>query len=150
MNRTCKPQSGFTLIELMVVVVIIGIIISIALPLLSSAQIRAKNASTKANMSAFRTLVEVYSAIHTGIYPTNVTALSTEPEMLSSQIFKELSNPFTNKNGKGFSFDDESELKIPGLVTYDPYTMGSYAIYGYDHNAQRIHDKGVVFILSNS
>lgn len=150
MYKHFRRHSGFTLIELMVVVVIIGIIASIALPLLSAAHTRAKDASTKANMNAFRTMVEIYSAMYTGSYPENVTAISTEPEMINSRLFKELRNPFTNKTGKGFSFDDESQSKIPGLITYDPYTLGGYAIYGYDHKIQRIQNKGTVFILTNS
>jgi prepilin-type N-terminal cleavage/methylation domain-containing protein len=140
---------GFTLIELMIVVVILGILVSIAIPQLNAAQSRAKDASTKSNMSAFRTMVEIYSALYGGIYPPDATAVSTEPEMVNSQLFKELENPYLGGSGKGISFDDESQPKIKGLITYENYNLGTYAIYGYDQNILRLRQNGQLLILSN-
>lgn len=142
-------QQGFTLIELMVVIVVIGILVAIALPQFNAAQSRAKDASTKSNMSAFRTMVEIYSALYGGIYPANVTALSSEPEMRNSQLFKELQNPYSGLQGKGKAFDDETQPKIKGLLTYEQFALGAYAIYGYDQNSNRIREKGRDVIMTN-
>ena len=48
LKTKAKKQNGFTLIELMVVVAIVGILTAVGLPQLSAAQDKAKDAAAKA------------------------------------------------------------------------------------------------------
>ncbi|MBF0378600.1 MAG: prepilin-type N-terminal cleavage/methylation domain-containing protein [Desulfamplus sp.] len=55
-----KKSSGFTLIELMIVVAIIGILAAIAIPNFLSYQCKAKQSEAKTNLGNIRTLQETY------------------------------------------------------------------------------------------
>ena len=55
-----KSQKGFTLIELMIVVAIIGILAAIAIPNFIRFQLKAKTSEGKVNVAAIRTSEEAY------------------------------------------------------------------------------------------
>ena len=64
MYRFRKSKKGFTLIELMVVVAIIGILVLLALRAYSSQKQRAMNAIAKANAATIQTMLVGYMGDH--------------------------------------------------------------------------------------
>ncbi len=86
-----KNNSGFTLIELMIVVVIIGILAAIAVPNFISMQSRAKEASVKSNCHTVQLAAEDLAVQNDGVYPADAAAV--RPSLPGGDW---LTNPFTN------------------------------------------------------
>ncbi|HIF9337851.1 TPA: pilin [Photobacterium damselae] len=71
-----KGQKGFTLIELMIVVAVIGVLAAIAIPQYQRYVAKAEVASALATMSGVKTNVEAYT-VENGQFPDGVSAATS-------------------------------------------------------------------------
>ena len=78
-------SAGFTLLELIIVIAIIGILATIAMPNLRQAPLRAQEAVLKTNLRAIRDAIDQYFA-DTGHFPSSLEAL-VEEEYLRSMPY---------------------------------------------------------------
>jgi len=104
-------KKGFTLIELMIVVAIIGILSAVAIPRFANMIQKANEAACKGNLGAIRSAVSIYYGDCEGSYPTNALASPFVPNYI-----KVLPNA---KPGDGYN-SAAVETETDGNVGFSP------------------------------
>ncbi|MBX3384270.1 MAG: prepilin-type N-terminal cleavage/methylation domain-containing protein [Phycisphaeraceae bacterium] len=109
-----RRRAAFSLIELVIVVVIIGILAAIAVPRMSRGAAAASDSALSANLSVIRSAIELYQTEHGGSYP----ALADLEKALTQ---------YTNAAGTSFGEKDVAEGRIfgPYLRTVPSLPVGA-------------------------
>ena len=136
-----RNQKGFTLIELMIVVVIIGILAAIAIPNFIAMQNRAKEGSTKANMHTLQLAAEDYGVTYDGVYAATMTTGS--PLDISNRLPGNFKNTFDGSVGSGNAWEQRATMggnpaTKSGLTSYADSVNNTYNIKGYGKTAPLI------------
>lgn len=71
-----KSRSGFTLVEILIVVVILGILAAIVVPQFTEASEEAKESRLLQDLQSVRSQIELYKIQHTGAFPGTVAGVS--------------------------------------------------------------------------
>jgi len=77
-------KSGFTLIELMIVVAIIGILAAIAIPKFAELIRKSGEGASKGNLGSIRSALSIYYGDLEGQYPSVLSALTVSGKYLTS------------------------------------------------------------------
>lgn len=96
--RTVRNTNGFTLIELMIVVVIIGILAAIAIPRFGQVGARAKEKEADLHLKQYYTMQQAYYA-RSGMYASSSANL--QEIGWESPTALEYYNPITTFSGPG-------------------------------------------------
>ena len=124
-----RNSKGFTLIELMIVVVIIGILAAIAIPNFISMQDRAREGSVKSNMHTLQLAVEDFAVQNDGDYPLAADAAEVEGNLPNDAY---PNNPFT---GAETAVDWAAAPDAAGELGFSAVAVTGYTLRGYGKEA---------------
>jgi prepilin-type N-terminal cleavage/methylation domain-containing protein len=131
--RVRALSRGFTMIELMIVVMVIGIIVSIVLPNYIRFAKRAKEAVVQENMHTVQLAIESFSVDQLGHYPLETDEAAVKA-LLPDGRYPD--NPFTN-----------AETAV--LWNADPADMGEIGIFNLPGGGYRMRGYGSTGMLDD-
>ncbi len=76
-----RTQKGFTLVEILIVVVILGILAAVVIPQFTEASTEAKTSSLCTDLQTVRSQIELYKVQHNDTMPGSVSSVSFTQSM---------------------------------------------------------------------
>jgi general secretion pathway protein G len=116
MRASSRSRKGFTLIELIIVLSIIGLLVGLGLPQYKSASIKAREAVLKENLFILRKLLDQY-AMDKGKYPASLQTLVQEGYLRMIPV-----DPMTRSAETWVevrevpSLEDPMIMELPGVI----------------------------------
>ena len=120
-----NKKRGFTLIELMIALTVIGILSGILLPNFSKIRLKAKESAVKSAAHTLQLALESYALNQNGIFPSGTDAgiATIGTTLVTAEDLAELpTNPFTN----AAYTDTDSDGKITYTYEDSSYTITAY------------------------
>ena len=122
-----SAQRGFTLIELMIVVAIIGILAAIAIPKFAQMMEKSREGATKGNIGALKSAISIYQGDWQGVAPNDILSWFSTGGSVAyidniPQVKVTGKNPKNNGLGSNPSGNSVVETNLGGYAATAIYT----------------------------
>jgi len=124
LRQLLKQQKGFTLVELLVVVAIIGILAAIAVPKFADSTKAAKGAKIVADLRSIDSAIMLYSA-NNGVDAKTVDKAKAE-NYITWPTTTVVASDVVLVNGKSFTITAPGYAITNGRATFDGKTVDAY------------------------
>lgn len=114
MFLTRNRQRGFTLVELLIVVIILAILAAVVVPQFSGSTADAKLSALDTTLASMRSAVELYGQQHGGVYPSALTS-GAGGAANSAAAFTEQLTKYTDSAGDAKNTKDATHIYGPYL-----------------------------------
>ena len=122
-KKVNQKQKGFTLVELLIVVIVLAVLAGIVIPQFSSSTEDAKASVIKSDLSTMRAAVELYYHQHNSIYPGDVTS-NYSGHATNAEWFVDQMTLYTDIDGEAVAVKDATHKYGPYLkkgIPMNPY-----------------------------
>lgn len=126
MNSELRTQQAFTLVELMLVVIIIGVLAAMVVPRLAGRTEQAKIARAKSDLASIGLALDLYE-LDMGEYPKDLQSLITQPAGGSGE--SRWNGPYLKKGLPDDPWGRHYEYKVPPEHGHD-YDLSSLGADG--------------------
>jgi prepilin-type N-terminal cleavage/methylation domain-containing protein len=114
-----NSKKGFTLIELMIVVAIIGILAAIAIPKFADLINKSKEGATKGALSSVRSAINVYYGDNEGLYPSGAVAAASTDNNLAVALTPKYINEIPQAKLPTTGHADSNEVAFTSTTVTD-------------------------------
>lgn len=125
-KKSARRREGFTLIEVLLVVVIIGILVGIAIPRLGGRVRQAQIAAAEADVNNIGMALRLYE-VDNGTYPPSLQALITQPGNA-----RNWRGPYLEKGLPKDPWGNDYVYSFPGTRNPHSYDLKSYGPDGVE------------------
>lgn len=117
-------EKGFTLVEILIVVIILAVLAGIIIPQFASSTDEARTSTLQADLATLRGSVELYYHQHNSTYPGDVTS-NYSGHTTNAQFLEDQLTLYTDISGEAVSVKDATHK-------YGPYIKKGFPVNPFD------------------